>query len=79
MGKSCYFTKVKAKKIIKEKLFNVGGFPRAKLKEYCSSDKQKMFKVEYSRTLSRQIWIIVYSQSIGYFGYAQYKFFRTAF
>ena len=34
MGKSCYFTKVKAKEIIKEKLFNVGGFPRAKLKEY---------------------------------------------
>ena len=34
MDKSCYFTKVKAKEIIKEKLFNVGGFPRAKLKEY---------------------------------------------
>ena len=32
MGLGCYLTKVKAKKIIK--LFNVGGFPRAKLKEH---------------------------------------------
>ena len=35
-GKSCYFTKVKAKKIIKEKLSDVDGSPRAKLKEYYS-------------------------------------------